>query len=146
HAIEERGGTVEKFIGDAVVGTFGLPHGRGDDAWRAVSAGLAVVEGVRRVADDLGLAHDDLAVRVGIGTGEVHVAFAGDGTWQLTGSVMNVAARLQAAAEPGAVLVGAATALAAEAAFVLHPRGALALKGKAEPVPAWRVESPRDEP
>ena len=145
-AIEERGGSVEKFIGDAVVGTFGLPHGRSDDAWRAVAAGLAVIAGVRRVADDLGLGPDELAVRVGVDTGEVHVAFGGDGTWRLTGPVMNLAARLQSAAEPGAVLVGAATALAAEAAFVLRPRGWLTLKGKAEPVPAWQVEAPRDEP
>ena len=146
HAIEERGGTVEKFIGDAVVGTFGLPHGRDDDSWRAVGAGLAVIDGVQRVADELGLAADALAVRVGIDTGEAHVTFAADGSWQLTGNVMNVAARLQAAAEPGTVLVGAGTALAAEAAYVLRPRGALTLKGKAEPVPAWQVESPRDQP
>ncbi len=146
HAIEERGGTVEKFIGDAVVGTFGLPHGRDDDSWRAVGAGLAVIEGVRCVADELGLGADALAVRVGVDTGEVAVTFAADGTWQLTGNVMNVAARLQAAAEPGTVLVGAGTALAAEAAYVLQPRGGLSLKGKAKPVPAWQVEAPRDQP
>ncbi|GAA4408429.1 hypothetical protein GCM10023168_25780 [Fodinibacter luteus] len=146
HAIEERGGTVEKFIGDAVVGTFGLPHGRDDDSWRAVGAGLAVIEGVQNVADELGLAADVLAVRVGVDTGEVHVTFAADGTWQLTGNAMNVAARLQAAAEPGTVLVGAGTALAAEAAYVLQPRGGLSLKGKAEPVPAWQVQAPRDTP
>jgi class 3 adenylate cyclase len=126
------GGQVEKYIGDAVLATFGLPVLRPDDAGAAVRAGLAVVGTLR--------------ARVGVHTGEVVVTWAADGSWRLSGDVVNTAARLQAAAEPGTVVVGPDTALAVEGALELVPLGEVALKGKAERVRAWRVDGRRRGP
>src|SRR5436305_813530 len=97
-ALEQHGGTVEKYIGDAVMAVFGAPVSHGDDPDRAISAGLAVVDRVSAL-------DGDLSVRVGIETGEVlAVPQAGDLT--VTGEAVNAAARLQQAASPGEVLVG----------------------------------------
>ncbi len=145
-AVEAAGGVVEKFIGDAVVATFGVPHASEHDGTRAVGAGLAIIAAVAEVADGLRLPAGSLQVRVGVNTGEVHASPVAGGAWRVTGNVMNVAARLQAATDPGTVLIGAGTALAAEPTFVLRSLGGLALKGKSEPVPAWQVVGPRDEP
>ena len=145
-AVEDAGGVVEKFIGDAVVAAFGVPHASEHGGLRAVGAGLAIVAAVAQVADALRLPAGSLQVRVGVNTGEVHASPEADGAWRLTGNVMNVAARLQTAADPGTVLIGAGTALAAEPAFVLRPVGGLELKGKSERVSAWQVVGPRDEP
>ena len=98
---------MEKFIGDAVVATFGVPHASEHDGTRAVGVGLAIIAAVAEVADGLHLPPGTLQVRVGVNTGEVHASPAADGAWRLTGNVMNVAARLQAAADPGTVLIGA---------------------------------------
>src|SRR6187431_2976452 len=98
-AVEDAGGAVEKFIGDAVVATFGVPHASEHDGTRAVGVGLAIVAAVADVADGLHLPAGTLQVRVGVNTGEVHASPAVDGAWRLTGNVMNVAARLQAAAD-----------------------------------------------
>ena len=145
-AVEAAGGVVEKFIGDAVVAAFGVTHAGEDGGLRAVGAGLAIVAAVAEVGETLRLPAGSLQVRVGVNTGEVHASQEADGAWRLTGNVMNVAARLQTAADPGTVLIGAGTALAAEPAFVLRPVGGLDLKGKSEPVSAWHVVGPRDEP
>jgi class 3 adenylate cyclase len=93
HALEQHGGTVEKYIGDAVMAVFGAPVAHGDDPDRAVAAGLAVAERVSEL-------DGELTVRVGIETGEVlSVQAAGD--LRVTGEAVNAAARLQQAAEPG---------------------------------------------
>ena len=132
-AVERHGGRVEKFIGDAVVAIFGLPVAHEDDALRAVRAGVEMHERLKTFCDGSPI---PLAARIGITTGEVLVP--GDDT-PIIGDAMNTASRLQTAAEPGAVLIGEPTwrlvrdAVAAEAIEPLRARG------KAEPVPAWRV-------
>ncbi|MEW6474519.1 MAG: adenylate/guanylate cyclase domain-containing protein [Actinomycetota bacterium] len=145
-AIADHGGQVEKFIGDAVVATFGVPHAGDDDPERAIRAGLAIIETVSWVEAELGLERGTLRVRVGINTGEVVVVHAQDGTWRLAGDAVNVAARLQAAAEPGTIFVGPDTAFAADHAFVTEPVGELALKGKTGTVTARRIVRPRPIP
>ncbi|MDL5160224.1 adenylate/guanylate cyclase domain-containing protein [Actinomycetospora termitidis] len=137
------GGQVEKYIGDAVLATFGLPALGPDDAVGAVRAGLAVIDSLTGVEADLGLPAGTLAARVGVHTGEVVVTWAPDGGWRLSGDVVNTAARLQASAEPGTVVVGPETALAVGTAFTLDPLGEVALKGKAERVAAYRVSGRR---
>ncbi|MFC5063502.1 adenylate/guanylate cyclase domain-containing protein [Actinomycetospora atypica] len=133
------GGQVEKYIGDAVLATFGLPVLGPDDGVGAVRAGLAVIESMTRVEAELGLPAGTLRVRVGVHTGEVVVTWAPDGSWRLSGDVVNTAARLQSVAAPGTVAVGPDTALAVGEAFVVEPLGEVALKGRAERVAAYRV-------
>lgn len=141
-AVVDAGGQVEKYIGDAVMATFGLPVLRPGDAERAVRAGQRIVAGLADVETALGLAAGTLTVRVGIHTGEVVVSWGPQpDAWRLSGDVVNTAARLQAAAEPGTVVVGPDTALAVAEAFGLHELGEVALKGKSTPVTAWRVGS-----
>jgi predicted ATPase/class 3 adenylate cyclase len=129
-------GTLEKFIGDAAVAVFGVSRTEDDDAERAVAAGLALTAAVEHLGGRLGLDADVLRLRVGVNTGEALVAAAATDRGPVTGDTVNVAARLQAAAPPGGVLVGPATALAVREAFELEPAELLALKGKADPVAA----------
>ncbi|MCD2187036.1 adenylate/guanylate cyclase domain-containing protein [Actinomycetospora soli] len=133
------GGQVEKYIGDAVLATFGLPVLGPDDAVGAVRAGLAIIDSLAGVESGLGLPSGTLAARVGVHTGEVVVTWGADGSWRLSGDVVNTAARLQAAAEPGTVVVGPETALAVGTVVALEALGEVALKGKAERVAAYRV-------
>jgi class 3 adenylate cyclase/tetratricopeptide (TPR) repeat protein len=129
-ALEQHGGTVEKYIGDAVMAVFGAPVSHGDDPDRAVAAGLEVA---RRV-DEL---DGDLAVRVGIETGEVlSVPEAGD--LRVTGEAVNAAARLQQAAGPGEVLVGERAARACRRAR-LESNGAVEAKGISRALGAYRA-------
>ena len=134
--IEAHGGTVEKFIGDAVVGVFGVPHVHEDDAARAIGAALAMQEAVSRLGEG------SLRARIGINTGEVVVTSVGDSL--ALGHAMNMAARLQQAAEAGAVLIGGRTRALVEGSFVLEDAGSLDVKGSAEPVAAARVVGRRD--
>lgn len=147
-AITRHGGNVEKYIGDAVVGSFGVPQATDHDAEHAVQAGLAIVEAVAEVGDSLGLPEGALQVRVGVNTGEVVATPLPDPAdgYRLTGDSVNVAARLQARARPGAVLIGPGTALAVESSMVIESAGSLALKGKRHPVPVWHAVQPRDVP
>src|SRR5207244_1231189 len=103
-------GRPERFIGDAVMAVSGLPHVHEDDALRAVRAGLAIRERVRRLSDELGLDRP-LQVRVGIESGEAAIGRSPTGQLLVTGPVVNAAARLQAAAQVDQVLVGATTQL-----------------------------------
>ena len=108
-------GHPEKYIGDAVMAVFGLPHVHEDDALRAVRAGLAIRGRVRRLGGLLGLP-EQLEVRVGVESGEAATGRGPAGQLLVTGPVVNAAARLQAAARPGQVLAGQTTrALTAEA-------------------------------
>jgi class 3 adenylate cyclase/tetratricopeptide (TPR) repeat protein len=102
-------GRPEKFIGDAVMAVFGLPTVHEDDALRAVRAGLAMRGRARRLGETLGLV-ESLEVRIGIESGEAATGLGPAGQLLVTGAVVNAAARLQAAAEPGEVLAGATTA------------------------------------
>ena len=145
-ALLRHGGLVEKFIGDAVVGSFGVLVAREDDAEHAIRAALEIVAEVDRLGSAFALDRAALQVRVGVNTGEVLITGDGRREWQLTGDAVNVAARLQGAADPGEVLVGAETALAAEAAIVLEALGPVAVKGKDAPVDVWRVVEVRSTP
>ena len=135
-ALEQHGGTVEKYIGDAVMAVFGAPVSHGDDPDRAIAAALAVVERVSRL-------DGDLSVRVGIETGEV-LAIADSGDLRVTGEAVNAAARLQQAASPGEVLVGERTARACRRAQ-LERNGRVEAKGMDEPLPAFRAVAICDE-
>ena len=135
--IERYGGTVEKFIGDAVMAIWGAPVAREDDAERAVRAGLDLVDAVAALGERSG--QPSLRARAGILTGETAVTFGAAGQGLVTGDVVNTAARLQAAADPGTVLVGETTVLASQAAITYAAVGDLSLKGKALPVAAWRA-------
>jgi class 3 adenylate cyclase len=130
--IARHGGTVEKFIGDAVMAVWGAPTAHEDDAERAVRAGLEVVEAVQTLGPAI-------AARAGVLTGEAAVTLGAIGQGMVAGDLVNTAARLQSVAPPGAVLVGEATARAASAAIVFEPAGEQTLKGKTAPVPAWRA-------
>jgi class 3 adenylate cyclase len=136
------GGTVEKYIGDAVVAVFGVPRVRDDDATRAVSAAVEVLERIEGLNRDLAARGDPpLAVRIGVNTGEVVAPseIRPDQTL-VTGDAVNVAARLEQAAAPGTVLVGRRTAQLAANAFRFGPTSELAVKGRQEPVAACLVE------
>src|SRR3954468_5940443 len=129
-ALEQHGGTVEKYIGDAVMAVFGAPVAHGDDPDRAVAAGLDVAERV-------GQLDGELTVRVGIETGEV-LAVPGAGDLRVTGEAVNAAARLQQAAEPGEVLVGERAARACRRAR-LEANGAVEAKGIPGALGAYRA-------
>ena len=137
--IESHGGVVEKFIGDAVVGVFGVPFAHEDDPERAVRAALRIIEDIG--ASDLGI-----EVRIGVNTGEALVRLDVDprsGEGFATGDTMNTAARLEAAAPVMGVAVGAATYRASSRRRSSTRRSlAIAAKGKAEPVAAWRALHP----
>ncbi|CAN5746793.1 hypothetical protein BH23CHL7_BH23CHL7_16890 [soil metagenome] len=135
------GGQLEKFIGDAAMAVFGVPRVREDDAERAVRAALALVHTVEGMAGAVGLDDQALQLRVGVNSGEVAYGADERGEWRVSGDAVNVAARLQAAADPGTVLVGDATALAVAETIALEAPRDLELKGKAEPVRAWRAAS-----
>ena len=126
--LERHGGSVEKFVGDAVMAVFGIPVSHEDDALRAVRAAWEMQQAVS--------AHG-LDARIGVNTGEVVVG--GQGETLVTGDAVNVAARLEQAAPPGEVFIGAETRLLVRDAVRLEPVEALTLKGKSKPVDAFRV-------
>lgn len=129
--LERYGGTVEKFIGDAVMGVFGAPTAYGDDAERAVRAAFAV----RDWAEE-----NDLQVRIAVNTGEVIVeleARPGHGEAMIAGDVVNTAARLQSAAPVGSVLVGEETYTSTRGSIEYRPSQPITAKGKGAPVRAW---------
>jgi class 3 adenylate cyclase/tetratricopeptide (TPR) repeat protein len=137
--IERHGGTIDKYIGDNVMGVFGAPVAHEDDPERAVRAGLAMqaamVEINERIAADVGAS---FALRVGINSGDVLAGRVGDG-YTVIGDPVNVAARLQTAAVPGTVIVGETTHRLTQAAIEYVALDPLELKGKSEPVPAWEA-------
>ena len=140
--IERFGGTVEKFIGDAVMAVFGAPLSHEDDAERAVRSGLRILETIEELRSE-GL---EISVRAAVTTGEAVVALGarperGEGI--VTGDVVNTAARLQSAAPVGAVIVDDPTRRSTETAITFEPLEPVAAKGKAEPIPAWRATHAR---
>jgi class 3 adenylate cyclase/tetratricopeptide (TPR) repeat protein len=142
--LERFSGTVEKFIGDAIVALFGAPVAHEDDPERAVRAALAVREAIGELNEaDPALA---LQVRIGITTGEALVtrdARPSEGEGMAAGDVVNTAARLQVAAPVDGILVDKATYSATKDAIEYQAVEAVAAKGKTEPVPAWKVVAPR---
>ncbi|MBA3688722.1 MAG: AAA family ATPase [Chloroflexi bacterium] len=133
--IERHGGTVEKFIGDAVMAVWGAPTAHEDDAERAVRAAMELVAAVPGLGDE---AHP-LQARAGVLTGEAAVTLGATNQGIVAGDMVNTASRLQSAAAPGTVLVGEATAHAAANAISFEQAGDHALRGKASPIPAWRA-------
>src|ERR671936_970990 len=131
--VELYGGTVEKFIGDAVMAIWGTPVAQEDDAERAVRAALDLVAAVSALADEVGA--PDLKARAGVLTGEAAVTLGATGEGMVAGDLVNTASRIQSGAEPGTVLVGDATKRASEAAIAYEEAGEYELKGKAERVP-----------
>ncbi|MCQ9708826.1 class 3 adenylate cyclase [Streptomyces sp. CZ24] len=139
--IEARGGTPEKFIGDAVMAVFGVPHVHEDDARRALAAALGIREALERfnaeLEQSLGLR---IGVRIGVNTGQV--VAGSDATARqalVSGETVNVAARLEQNAGPGEILIGPQTLSAAGPTVSVEEAGPLALKGKADRVPAYRL-------
>src|SRR5512135_918982 len=123
--VERHGGTVEKFIGDAVMAVFGVPQAHEDDALRACRAAVEM----RDALPDLGILG-----RIGVNTGEV---VTGTSERLATGDTVNVAARFEQAAEPGDVLIGGETLRLVRDAVQVVPIDRLELKGKSEPVVAY---------
>ena len=131
------GGVVEKFIGDAVMAVWGTPVATEGDAERAVRAALDLVAAVAELGAEAGV--PGLAARAGVVTGEVAVTLGAVGEGMVAGDAVNTAARVQAAAEPGQVLVDGATQRLAGGAVGFADAGEHALKGKAEPERLWRA-------
>ena len=118
---------------------FGAPVAHEDDAERAVRAALGMQDAMAEINERLGASHGvSLALRVGVNTGEVVAGAVGDG-YTVIGDTVNVAARLQSAAQPGSVTVGERTYRATREAIEYRALEPLTLKGKAEPVPAWEA-------
>jgi class 3 adenylate cyclase/tetratricopeptide (TPR) repeat protein len=142
--IERYSGTVEKFVGDAVMAVFGAPVAHEDDAERAVRAGLRILEAIAELNEaDAGLS---LQVRVGVNTGEAVVALGARpelGEGLVTGDVVNTAARLQSAAPVGGIAVSEQTYRATERVFDYEALEPVSVKGKAEPLAVWRPLTPR---
>jgi class 3 adenylate cyclase/tetratricopeptide (TPR) repeat protein len=139
-AIESHGGAVEKFIGDAVMAIFGVPVVHEDDALRACRAAIEIR---RRLSELEPLIRADQGVaiewRAGINTGQVVAGDVAAGQRIVTGDAVNVAARLEAAAAPGEILMGAETYALVREAVSTASVEPLTLKGKSDPVPAWRL-------
>lgn len=139
--IEEHGGTVEKFIGDAVMAVFGVPVRHEDDAHRALAAARGMVTGLDGLNVELEREHGvRLAVRIGVNTGEVVVSVDPAARQALvSGEVVNIAARLEQHAGAGDILIGPATLHAAGPTAVTESAGSLSLKGVGTPFPAHRL-------
>jgi class 3 adenylate cyclase/tetratricopeptide (TPR) repeat protein len=130
--IERYGGSVEKFIGDAVMAVWGTPVATEDDSERAVRAALELVAAMPEL-------HPALQARAGVLTGEAAVTLGATSQGMVAGDLVNTASRVQSAAEPGTVLVDEATRTAADAAVAFEEAGEHELKGKTEPVRLWRA-------
>ena len=142
-AIEEHGGVVEKFIGDAVLAAFGATVSHEDDALRAVRAAAGSLSALRDLSTELAASHNvRLEARCGICSGEAVVITSDNGDFRVVGDVINTASRLQTAASPGEILIGADTAAMVRGEVAIEQVPALDLKGKAQPVAAWRVTQP----
>ncbi|HEX8262669.1 MAG TPA: adenylate/guanylate cyclase domain-containing protein, partial [Allosphingosinicella sp.] len=138
-AVRGQGGHVAKFLGDGVLAYFGWPRAHEDDAERAVRAGLAVARAVEQLQTSAG----PMAARMGIATGPVVVGeVLGEGEARergVVGETPNLAARLQALAEPGAVVLDGATRRLIRGLFDYAELGEVGLKGVPRPMRAWRA-------
>jgi class 3 adenylate cyclase/tetratricopeptide (TPR) repeat protein len=133
--IRRYGGTVEKFIGDAVMAVWGTPVAREDDAERSVRAGLALTQMVGVLGAEVGI--PELRLRAGVFTGNAAVEVGAEGEGMVLGDTVNTASRLQSTAAPGSVLVDDATRRASEAAIAYEDAGTHEVKGREQPVRAW---------
>jgi len=131
------GGTIEKFIGDAVMAVWGAPVATENDAELSVRAGLDLAAAVTALGQEIGA--PELRARAGVLTGEAAVTLGAEGQGMVAGDLVNTASRIQSAAPPGAVFVGESTRRASDASIAYEDAGEHELKGKAEPVPLWRA-------
>jgi predicted ATPase/class 3 adenylate cyclase len=142
--LERHGGTVEKFIGDAVMALFGAPTAHEDDPERAVRAALAIQDAVARLREEDPKL--DLHVRIGVNTGEALIVLGArpaEGEGMASGDVVNTAARLQSAALVDGVLVGEVTYRATDRAIRYADAESVVAKGKADPIRVWQALEPR---
>ncbi|HSD49682.1 MAG TPA: adenylate/guanylate cyclase domain-containing protein [Actinomycetota bacterium] len=138
--LERHGGTVEKFIGDAVMAVFGVPEVHEDDALRAARAAVELRAALAELGDELERSWGArLQIRTGVNTGDVVAGDPAAGQSFVSGDPVNVAARLEQAAQPGEILLGAQTLALVRDAVRAEPVEPLSLKGKAEPVAAFRL-------
>jgi class 3 adenylate cyclase/predicted ATPase len=141
-ALERHGGTIEKYIGDAIMAVFGLPRMHEDDALRAVRAAAMMREALEDLNVTLRAQFGvTLENRTGVNTGEVVTGDTGDSQRLATGDTVNVAARLEQAAPAGEILIGESTYRLVRETVAVVPVEPLTLKGKPEPVPAYRLLS-----
>jgi class 3 adenylate cyclase/predicted ATPase len=133
--IERYGGTVEKFIGDAVMAVWGTPVAREDDAERAVRAALGLTQLVSGLGEEVGMA--GLRLRAGVLTGNAAVELGAEGEGMVLGDTVNTASRLQSIAAPGTVLVDDVTRRASEAAVAYEDAGTHEVKGREQPIRTW---------
>ena len=139
-ALERHGGTVEKFVGDAVLAVFGVPEAHEDDALRACRAALEMHTRLVALNEDLERRYGTrIALRIGVNSGEVVAGDASSRETFVTGDAVNVAARLEQAAGPGEVLLGESTFRLVREAVRVEAVEPLRAKGKSEPVPAYRL-------
>ena len=139
-AIERFGGHVAQYLGDGVMAYFGWPEAHENDAERAVRSGLAILDAVSKLNEHP--THPKLAARVGVDSGAVVVGAGAGKDTDVYGDTANIAARVQAAAAPGTVLISADTHRLVSGQFVVEGRGAQALKGIERPVQLYRVLQP----
>src|ERR671936_951135 len=139
-AIERHSGMVEKFVGDAVMAVFGVPTAHADDALRAVRAAVEMLERLNALNDEFeGRFGSRIALRIGVNTGEVVTGDMSAGETFVSGDAVNVAARLEQTAGVGEVLLGELTYRLAPQGITAEQVEPLTLKGKAKPVPAYRL-------
>ena len=137
--VDRYAGTIEKFIGDAVMAVWGTPQAHEDDPARAVRAALDLVDAARAIRTPAG---ESLMLRAGVLTGEAAASPGASGEALVAGDLVNTAARLQSLAEPGSVLVGEATMRATGDAIEYEAAGVHAVKGRAAPVATWLALRP----
>jgi class 3 adenylate cyclase len=146
-AVEQVGGVIDAYMGDGIAAFFGFPAATEDDADRAVTAALHVVDAIEAYATEVRETWSlpDLKVRVGVNSGQVAVGVVGGAERHpvALGDTMNIAARLQGAAAPGTIVIGGATARKIRGRFLVAPLGHVAVRGREKPVEAWRVLSAR---
>ena len=148
-AVEQFGGVIDAYMGDGIAAFFGFPAATEDDADRAASAALSVVEAIDGYAEEVRTSWrlPEFNVRVGVNSGQVAIGVVGAAERHpvALGDTMNVAARLQGGAEPGTIVIGGATARKLRGRFLMAPLGHLAVKGREGPVEAWRLLSARPD-
>ena len=138
--LEHHGGTVEKFIGDAIMAVFGIPHLHEDDALRAVRATAEMRDRLAELNEQLAIDYGmRLQARMGVASGEVVAGDPGRGDWFVTGDAVNVAERLERSAAPDEIVVAKETCRLVRDAVEVEPLEPLTVKGKAEPLSACRL-------
>jgi class 3 adenylate cyclase len=142
-AVEQFGGVIDAYMGDGIAAFFGFPAATEDDADRAASAALSVVDAIDKYAEEISQTSNlaNLKVRVGVNSGQVAIGVVGIAERHpvALGDTMNVAARLQGSAEPGTIVIGGATARKLGGRFLLAPLGRITVRGRERPVEAWRL-------